>query len=138
MCVWERPPAARTRTSASGGSSLRAQQLSLLPTRTRAALLRTPPHRQERPDAGLRISSANSAWLKSAYTWQAAYEAALVEFYNATLGSLTTAAPINAWVSGATQGKITEIVSDEVVQQATLLLVNAIYFKGQWVDQFDK
>lgn len=48
---------------------------------------------------------------------QEAYEAALATYYNATLETLTTAAAVNSWVSDATRGKITEIASEEAVQQ---------------------
>ncbi|KAI7837489.1 hypothetical protein COHA_008680 [Chlorella ohadii] len=93
---------------------------------------------QPNEDAGLAISSANSAWIKDTYTWQEAYQAALQSTFNATLEQLTTAQAVNDWVSEATRGKITDVVNDEIVQQAILMLVNAIYFKGQWVNQFDK
>jgi hypothetical protein len=42
------------------------------------------------------------------------------------------------WVSNATRGKITEIVSEDVVKQAVVLLINAVYFKGMWALPFKK
>ena len=46
---------------------------------------------------------------------------------------------INDWVSQKTKGKITDLLQPGVVDQATrLVLVNAIYFKGQWAHQFNK
>lgn len=45
---------------------------------------------------------------------------------------------INTWVSENTKGKITEIVSSDAINSSTkLVLVNAIYFKSAWHDQFD-
>ncbi|PRW50775.1 ase inhibitor I4 serpin isoform A [Chlorella sorokiniana] len=93
---------------------------------------------QPNEEVGLRISNANSAWIKDSYTWQEAYQAALQTYFNATLEQLSTAQAVNDWVSEATRGKITEIVNDDIVQQAVLMLVNAVYFKGQWANQFDK
>ncbi|XP_032311325.1 serine protease inhibitor 42Dd [Drosophila ananassae] len=48
------------------------------------------------------------------------------------------AANINTWVSGHTRNKITEIVSPEILDDAITILINAIYFKGQWKYKFEK
>ncbi|XP_049620959.1 serpin B9-like [Suncus etruscus] len=46
---------------------------------------------------------------------------------------------INNWVSRNTEGKIQELLPCGSVSPLTnLVLVNAIYFKGQWRDTFDK
>ncbi|XP_041488749.1 serpin B6-like [Microtus oregoni] len=46
---------------------------------------------------------------------------------------------INTWVTKKTEDKITELLSRESVTSDTLLvLVNAIYFKGNWEKQFNK
>ncbi len=45
---------------------------------------------------------------------------------------------MNYWVSEATHGKITEIIDQGAAQQASLVLVNAIYFKGLWASAFSK
>ncbi|XP_075826055.1 serpin B6-like isoform X2 [Microtus pennsylvanicus] len=46
---------------------------------------------------------------------------------------------INTWVAKKTEDKITELLSRESVNPDTLLvLVNAIYFKGNWEKQFNK
>ncbi|XP_075826062.1 serpin B6-like isoform X1 [Microtus pennsylvanicus] len=46
---------------------------------------------------------------------------------------------INTWVAKKTEDKITELLSPGTVNSDTLLvLVNAIYFKGNWEKQFDK
>ncbi|MFC1683294.1 serpin family protein [Candidatus Zixiibacteriota bacterium] len=53
--------------------------------------------------------------------------------------SLPEAAPtINAWVEESTQGKIEEIVDDPIDPDICMFLINAIYFKGSWVYQFDE
>uniref|UniRef100_A0A4W6G0Z6 Serpin B6 n=1 Tax=Lates calcarifer TaxID=8187 RepID=A0A4W6G0Z6_LATCA len=44
---------------------------------------------------------------------------------------------INSWVEKQTQGKIKDLLSPEVLDSMTrLVLVNAIYFKGNWNKQF--
>ncbi len=46
---------------------------------------------------------------------------------------------INEWVTGKTQGKITEILPPGAPDpQTPLLLTDVIYFKGQWVQKFSK
>jgi serpin B len=53
--------------------------------------------------------------------------------------SLPEAAPtINAWVKENTNGKIEEIVDDPINPYLCMFLINAIYFKGNWVYQFDE
>ncbi len=44
---------------------------------------------------------------------------------------------INNWVSDHTNGKITKIL-DELSPDQLMILLDAIYFKGDWFDQFDK
>nr|XP_058934558.1 LOW QUALITY PROTEIN: serpin B6-like [Kogia breviceps] len=46
---------------------------------------------------------------------------------------------INTWVAQRTEGKITDLLSPNSVDPMTcLVLVNAIYFKGNWENQFNK
>ncbi|EDV44858.2 uncharacterized protein Dana_GF19633 [Drosophila ananassae] len=52
--------------------------------------------------------------------------------------SKKAAANINSWVSGHTRNKITEIVSPDALDRAITILINAIYFKGQWKYKFEK
>jgi len=45
---------------------------------------------------------------------------------------------INGWVEEKTQKKITDLIPKSAVDGASLVLTNAIYFKGDWAEQFDK
>ncbi|NXG14640.1 SPB6 protein, partial [Grallaria varia] len=46
---------------------------------------------------------------------------------------------INSWVEERTEGKIQNLLMEGVVDSLTrLVLVNAIYFKGNWEKQFKK
>ena len=49
-----------------------------------------------------------------------------------------SAATINSWVAEKTNDKVKEIVTADAIDDLTrLILVNAIYFKGDWLDKFD-
>jgi serpin B len=46
---------------------------------------------------------------------------------------------INAWVEDKTNKKIQDLITPGVLNELTrLVLVNAVYFKGDWVSKFDK
>ncbi|XP_049620972.1 leukocyte elastase inhibitor A-like [Suncus etruscus] len=46
---------------------------------------------------------------------------------------------INEWVKGQTKGKIPEVLAKGMVDSMTkLVLVNAVYFKGKWKEEFSK
>ncbi|XP_045667626.1 leukocyte elastase inhibitor [Ursus americanus] len=63
-------------------------------------------------------------------------ELASVDFQKASEDSRKV---INEWVKGQTEGKIPELLAAGVVDSMTkLVLVNAIYFKGSWEDEFGK
>uniref|UniRef100_H0XIQ6 Serpin family B member 9 n=1 Tax=Otolemur garnettii TaxID=30611 RepID=H0XIQ6_OTOGA len=74
------------------------------------------------------------------------FKESCLQFHHAELEQLSfvTAAEesrrhINTWVSKKTEGKIRELLPDNSIDtQTKLVLVNAIYFKGRWHEQFDK
>jgi serine protease inhibitor len=45
---------------------------------------------------------------------------------------------INNFVKEATENRITELVTEEAVSNAVILLVNALYFDGKWRHSFNK
>ncbi|KAK1337660.1 hypothetical protein QTO34_002293, partial [Cnephaeus nilssonii] len=63
-------------------------------------------------------------------------ELASVDFQRVSEGARKV---INEWVKGQTEGKIPELLAAGVVDNMTkLVLVNAIYFKGNWQEKFSK
>ncbi|XP_043832106.1 leukocyte elastase inhibitor-like [Dromiciops gliroides] len=63
-------------------------------------------------------------------------ELATVDFQHA---SEDARQKINQWVKEQTEGKIPELLASGTVDSLTkLVLVNAIYFKGNWEDKFDE
>lgn len=45
---------------------------------------------------------------------------------------------INKWVSDKTDGMIDSILSDKLEENIKMLLLNAVYFKGEWKEKFNK
>ena len=53
--------------------------------------------------------------------------------------AVQSASAINQWVEGQTNKKIQELIAEGDIDEDTkLVLVNAIYFKGDWEFKFDK
>ncbi len=87
------------------------------------------------------LDVANSLWARKGISFKKPFLSRNERFYGAEIRTLdfgSAAAPgvINAWVSEKTKEKIREIV-DSIDPSAILFLVNAIYFKGGWTNEFD-
>jgi serine protease inhibitor len=90
-------------------------------------------------DPLLTLVIANSLWTQSSdSTVLPAFTQADQTYYGATLGDLSGApANVNAWVSNATQGLITNILPAGDYNSAVAVIANALYFKGPWSTAFD-
>jgi serpin B len=91
---------------------------------------------------GVQLSIANSLWVKQEMAFRHSFLRNNREYFDAKITNLDFRNPqavgiINRWVSQQTRGKITEII-DRIDPQSILFLINAIYFKGDWQEQFDK
>lgn len=96
----------------------------------------------ENPDPKVQLSIANSLWARQGVPFKPEFIQQNQQFYQAKLTELNFADPravptINNWVSQNTRGKINEIV-DQLSPDDVMVLINAIYFKGNWSRQFDK
>ena len=96
----------------------------------------------ENPDPKVEISIANSIWSRQGIEFNPDFLERNQLFFGAEVATLDFSAPqttgiINEWVDTNTNGKIEKIV-DRIDPQTLLFLINAIYFKGNWQDEFDK
>jgi len=66
-----------------------------------------------------------------------AYRDLLRTQYGAQVFTGQDVAPINAWVAKKTEGRVDQIL-EELSPNSVCVLLNAIYFKGQWASEFDK
>lgn len=87
----------------------------------------------------------NAVWLDKNLQTESKYENAVSEKYFSELKRTDFSNPtsaisaINQWVSDNTNGRIREIVNDKnVIPETGLLLSNSVYFKGEWLEKFDK
>jgi serine protease inhibitor len=65
---------------------------------------------------------------------QASYDAEITDLDFSGPGAATR---INSWASKQTNGKIPKVI-DRIDSADLVLLLNAVYFKGQWTHKFDK
>ncbi len=95
------------------------------------------------PDPKVQLAAANSLWGRQGFTFNEGFMQRNQDIYGAEVSSLdfqaaSSADTINNWVSEHTRGKIPTVVTPDALREALLLLINAIYFKGEWSVQFDK
>jgi serpin B len=92
-------------------------------------------------DSRIIMDIANSVWTEKNFTVKVPFTNTLTNYYNAQTKSFDIADPtvptqINDWISDNTNGLIKNMI-DQLDPTTVMLLINAIYFKGQWKTQFD-
>ncbi len=95
------------------------------------------------PAEGMELNIANSLWSSNKYTFNPDFISTNQEYYQAEVAEVDmnqpqTADRINGWVSDKTKGKIPTILTSGDIANALMVLVNAVYFKGEWLTQFPK
>ncbi len=86
------------------------------------------------------LKIANSFFLRNDIPFHDWYKRDGEKYFEAEIGPLPqTGEPINDWVYQNTGEKIEEIIdSGPIDQDVIAYLVNAIYFQGNWAEEFDK
>ena len=95
----------------------------------------------EGPGPGVKLEVANSLWARKDITFKPDFMDRNKRSYRAEVTSLDFAGPgavgtINSWVSDHTGGRIKDIIK-QINAASILFLINAVYFKGTWSEQFD-
>ncbi len=93
-------------------------------------------------DGKVTLEIANSIWYRQGFEVLAAFIEACQTYFLAVVEALDFDDPgakdtINAWVAEQTHGLIEEIV-DSIDVDTVMVLINAVYFKGDWTYQFDQ
>nr|XP_042900252.1 leukocyte elastase inhibitor-like isoform X2 [Parasteatoda tepidariorum] len=99
-------------------------------------------NKQRKPDYVLNL--ANELLVSSNYDVSSNYKKDVQEQYHASIkevnfekNSAQIVNDVNSWVSKQTHGKIDKLLSD-LDPSTALLILNAIYFKGNWKIYFDQ
>lgn len=95
---------------------------------------------------GNELNVANALWAQKGYKFLDEFLGITKTNYQAALEELDYQADvelcrktINIWVEKKTNEKIKNLIPSGVLDKGTrLVLTNAIYFKGKWMDEFDK
>ncbi len=97
---------------------------------------------------GTEINLANAIWAQAGFNFLPEYIENIQHWYDAPLTEMDfinedsrekNRIRINSWVEDNTKQKIRELLSPGVLDANTrMVLTNAIYFKGEWMWEFDK
>jgi serine protease inhibitor len=93
-------------------------------------------------DPKVELAIANSLWARREVKFRGDFLERNRQFFAAEVASLDFGAPsalttINDWVSRNTKSKIPSIIN-QINPDDVMFLINAVYFKGQWENKFEK
>lgn len=93
-------------------------------------------------DPKVAMKIANSIWHSDGFDVNQEFAGKMQSYFDAEVNSIDFLDPdapnvINQWVADKTEGLITELL-DEIDSDRIMYLINALYFKGDWLRQFDK
>ncbi|NLY71647.1 MAG: serpin family protein [Clostridiales bacterium] len=93
-------------------------------------------------DSKIELDIANSIWAKEGKEIKEEFLEKNRDSFSAQIESLDFSRDeaveiINNWISEATKGKIDEMLEPPIPPEVIMYLINAIYFKGEWSEEFD-
>ena len=98
----------------------------------------------ENVDKQVQLGIADSVWIRDSFEplvkqdfTQRVKDYFKSEIFARDFGSPQTPDEINAWISNKTNGKIDKMV-DQIDPELVMFLINAIYFKGEWITSFNE
>ncbi|MFA5397243.1 MAG: serpin family protein [Methanogenium sp.] len=99
-----------------------------------------------RPDSAYSLKTANALWAEKTYPLLPAYIETAQKSYSAEVRNMDfVTAPeesrqiINRWVEDQTENRIQNLIPEQAITPlTTLVITNAVYFKGKWVLQFSE
>lgn len=91
------------------------------------------------PKPPTKLEIANSLWLKKDLIFKEEYTKTCKDYYLAEIYSIDEKAveKINKWGNDKTNGIIPQII-DKIDPNEVCIFLNAVYFKSQWMDEFQK
>ena len=100
-------------------------------------------HEAQSVDPSVTLKSANCIYFKLGMRINPLFKADMQNYYDANVetinfNSSSILNKINSWSKAHTDGMIPKLLKkDELKPRAVMYLLNAIYFKATWTDQFD-
>jgi serpin B len=99
-----------------------------------------------KPGKKYKLSAANALWAENDFQFLDEYFNVVDQYYNGKVTNLNfkqdsegSRVTINNWVEDKTNDKIKDLIPSGLITPMTrLVLTNAVYFKGEWVKQFNK
>lgn len=98
-----------------------------------------------KPGKDYKLSAANALWAQEDYKFLPEYIEAVDQYYTGKVTNMDFSKSeesrkiINKWVEDNTNNKIRDLLTPGIITPETrLVLTNAVYFKGDWLYQFDK
>lgn len=93
-------------------------------------------------DKKVDLNIANSIWIREGKSVKEDFLSNNENNFNAEIETLdfsksSAADTINQWISDATNEKIDKMLESPIRPDVIMYLINAIYFKGEWSEQFD-
>ena len=96
----------------------------------------------ENADSDIELSIANSIWMNLGFEAKEDFIERNRKYFSSEVREIDfadagTVDTINGWIADATMDKIQKML-DSIPADAVMYLINAIYFKGNWTDEFDE
>jgi serine protease inhibitor len=93
-------------------------------------------------DPEVQVQLANSIWYRLGFEARQEFLDTNAEHFSSEIAALDFSNPaaretINAWVNDNTNGLIESIIDQPIAGDVVMYLINAIYFKGTWLYEFD-
>ncbi|RAZ78970.1 serpin family protein [Planococcus halotolerans] len=90
----------------------------------------------------IELRIGNSIWLNDSYQFQEQFTASNRDYFNAEIEEIdisdkASAVEINEWVQDATNNKIKKMAEEPLDSNIVAILLNAVYFKGDWQYKFE-
>lgn len=94
-------------------------------------------------DKKVELNIGNSLWIREGEAIKEDFLAANRDIFDASVTPLdfsqkNAAGQINQWIADVTKKKITKMIDPPIPADIVMYLINAIYFKGDWTEQFNK
>ena len=93
-------------------------------------------------DPLVQLSIANSVWYQLDYPVKQSFFEIAQKYFSAEVqgvnfGDIESKRIMNKWIKIKTNGKIEKTIEEVLIDDDVLYVINAIYFYGNWVTQFD-